>query len=151
MARIIVLDSGPLSLACGRRGKPGVDRLNRWRGIARANGALIVIPEIADYEVRRELIRCGSTDSLSRLTELRRELRYLPISTAAVEKAAELWASARQQGFATADDTSLDADVILAAQAMLFGGLGDTLIVATSNPRHLARFLDSRPWEDIVP
>ena len=47
-------------------------------------------------------------------------------------------------------DKELDADVILAAQALLFTGLTDTLEVATYNERHLARYLDARHWKDIA-
>ena len=81
----------------------------------------MAIPEIADYEVRRGLILDGATDGIERLDELRDDLGiYIPISTAAMRKAAELWADARRRGVATADDKEIDADVILAAQAMLF-------------------------------
>jgi predicted nucleic acid-binding protein len=152
VARIIVLDSGPLGDACRRRGRLEVERLRRWLLLARANGTIVAIPEIADYEVRRGLILDGSTEGIIRLDELRDELRfYIPISTDAMRKAAELWADARRRGAATADDEEIDADVILAAQAMLFTGLGDKLTVATYNERHLSRYLDAHHWRDIVP
>jgi hypothetical protein len=68
-----------------------------------------------------------------------------------MRKAAELWADARRRGFATADDKEIDADVILAAQAMLFSGLADEPMVATYNERHLSRYLDAHHWRDISP
>jgi predicted nucleic acid-binding protein len=151
MARIIVLDSGPLGDACRRRGQPDVERLTLWRLQAQANGAIIAIPEIADYEVRRELLRGGATDGIQRLDRLRQELvSYVPVSTDAMRMAAELWADARKLGRATADDKGLDADVILAAQALVFAGQGDNLTVATYNTRHLSRYLDARHWEAIT-
>jgi predicted nucleic acid-binding protein len=129
-----------------------VERLRRWLLLARANGTIVAIPEIADYEIRRGLILAGSAEGIERLDELRDELRfYIPISTDAMRKAAELWADARRRGVATADDKEIDADVILAAQAMLFTGLGDKLTVATYNERHLSRYLDAHHWRDIVP
>jgi hypothetical protein len=42
--------------------------------------------------------------------------------------------------------------VILAAQAQLLGeAVGDAVIVATDNIRHLAQFVDARRWQDIDP
>ena len=68
-----------------------------------------------------------------------------------MRRAAELWADARKKGFATGDDKEIDADVVLVAQALLFAGLTDTLVVATYNVRHLARYLDARHWSEILP
>jgi predicted nucleic acid-binding protein len=152
VARIIVLDSGPLGDACRRRGHPDVEDLTAWRIQAQANGAIVAIPEIADYEVRRGLILAGAIRGISRLDDLRGELGfYIPISTATMRKAAELWADARQKGSPTADENEIDADVILAAQALLFSGLSDSLTFATYNPGHLARYVDARHWSDIEP
>jgi hypothetical protein len=75
VARIIVLDTGPVGLlACDRRRNPEADAIHRWKAQARANGVIIVIPEIADYEVRRELIRAGATAGLGRLDAIQKEL-----------------------------------------------------------------------------
>jgi hypothetical protein len=63
--------------------------------------------------------------------------------------AAELWAEARRRGRPTADDRSLHADVILAAQARNLALGGHTIIVATSNLRHLSQMTDARLWTDI--
>lgn len=89
MARIIVLDSGPLGDACRRRGSPEVEKLTGWWVQARANGAILAIPEMADYEVRRGLLWDGSTGGIRRLDQLRNDLgHYIPITTAAMRKAA---------------------------------------------------------------
>jgi predicted nucleic acid-binding protein len=152
VARIIVMDFGPLGDACRRRGSPEVERLRYWLAVTRINGAIVAIPEIADYEVRRGLILDGTIEGIRRLDELRVELRfYIPISTDAMRRAAELWADARRRGIATADDKEIDADVILAAQAMLYCGLTDELIVATYNERHLSRYVNAHDWRDIKP
>lgn len=72
---------------------------------------------MADYEVRRELLRAGRLRSVERLDELAAELDYLPLDTASMRRAAEFWALARNLGTPTADPREIDADVILAAQA----------------------------------
>jgi hypothetical protein len=100
----------------------------------------------------RGLLLARALDGVERLDELRNHLgHYIPITTAAMHKAAELWADARRRGLATADEKEIDADVILAAQALLFTGLTDTLVVATDNVGHLSRYLDARHWRDIPP
>jgi hypothetical protein len=65
-------------------------------------------------------------------------------------RAAELWALARTEGYPTADDAALDADVILAAQAQLAAEYDYEVVVATTNVGHLGRFVDARPWEQIA-
>jgi predicted nucleic acid-binding protein len=152
VARIIVLDSGPLGDACRRRGSPDVEDLRDWLIQAKANGTIVAIPEIADYEVRRGLILAGSASGIERLEELREDLGfYIPISTASMRKAADLWADARRRGIATADNREIDADDILAAQAIVFCGVTDKLMVATYNKKHLSRYVDAEHWGDIEP
>jgi predicted nucleic acid-binding protein len=153
MARIILLDSSPLGLACRRRGHPLGDACRRWLNTVRSSGILVVIPEIADYEVRRELIRRGARTGLTRLDYLTSQLAYDPLTAPIMRKAAEFWADLRRRGLPTAGDEGLDADAILAAQAALTGNPGDTVTVTTSNARHLARFpgIDAQDWPLITP
>jgi predicted nucleic acid-binding protein len=114
-----------------------------------ANGAIVVIPEIADYELRREFTLVGMTESIKQLDGLKSVLRYDPITTDAMLLAADFWAQARRQGRKTADDKALDGDVILAAQASLLTHLGDEVVVATTNVKHLSLFVDARLWQDV--
>jgi predicted nucleic acid-binding protein len=154
MARIIVLDSGPLGLVCHRPEIPQVQAINDWEYQLRINGAFLYVPEIADYEVRRKLIQTQRMAALKRLNAYRENFGvfYAPIKTDAMLKAAELWADARRRGEPTASDDRLDADAILAAQALQLVGRDDVLTVATKNVRHLSRFgLDAQPWEAITP
>ncbi|NER20842.1 MAG: type II toxin-antitoxin system VapC family toxin [Symploca sp. SIO1C2] len=106
-----------------------------------------MIPEIADYEVRRELLRANKKKGLTRLDGLSQLLEYLPITTASMRKAAELWAQARQQGQPTAGDKTIDSDMILIAQAMMLG-VSD-VVIATTNVGHLSRFIAADLWQNI--
>jgi predicted nucleic acid-binding protein len=108
-------------------------------------GIEVIIPEIADYEVRRSLLLEGLTKSVERLDKLKDTLTYLPLNTPMMLKAAELWAEMRKAGQPTADPKALDGDVILAAQALEVGG-----IIATENVGHLSRFTEARHWKDIT-
>ena len=86
-----------------------------------------------------------------RLDQARIGLEFSPITSDVMLLAAELWADARRAGRPTAAPDALDADCILAAQALLAAGPGDAVTVATDNVGHLARFVDARPWEQIGP
>jgi hypothetical protein len=128
------------------------DRCRRWIDDLMARGVEVIVPEIADYEVRRELTRVGAQASVRRLDQLVAggRLSYVPITTAEWRQAAVIWAGARARGVPTASRDALDADVILAACANAIGQPGDVVIVATMNVGHLARYCDARLWTSIV-
>jgi predicted nucleic acid-binding protein len=108
-------------------------------------GVEVFLPEIADYEVRRNLLLEGLTKSVARLDQLKTRLTYLPLNTDARLQAAAFWAEARRRGQPTADPKELDGDVILAAQALQVGA-----IVATENVGHLSLFVEAKSWRDIA-
>lgn len=148
-ARVILLDTGVLSIATTRRGHPRGEPCRRWMRSCASAGTRIAVPEIADYELRRELLRASNSSAIARLEALEADHRYLPITTGTTRRAAELWAHARQQRTQTAPDQALDSDVILAAQAILLNA--PNLVVATTNPGHIARYVAAERWEDIAP
>lgn len=112
----------------------------------------IYLPEIADYETRRGFLhvalRSGRsvTRSLDHLDRLSKRLKYLPLTTPTMKRAARLWAEIRSIGRPTAGEKSLDGDVILAAQAVEVSG-----VVVTENVRHLSRMVTSYRWQDLPP
>ena len=140
----VLLDTTVLGFLCHR------DREQRERAEARlaaiqgkAPEALeLIVPELADFELRRKLLHLGSRWSLAQLDRLTAELLYLPITTAIMRDAARLWADARNRGSLTATLHGLDGDVILAAQALSVQGR-----VATTNRKHIAAF--GVPVEDL--
>ncbi len=146
MSRVILLDAGPLGLATNPNRSPSNLACTRWLQELIAAGTHVLVPEIADYEVRRELLRANKTRGLAKLDELANSLGYLPLTTAAVRKAAECWAVARQQGQQTASDQALDADVLLAGQTLTLDG---DVIIATTNVGHLTRFIAAEEWHKI--
>ena len=125
------------------------ERCTRWLERLLARGVQVLVPEIADYELRRELLRAEKVESLRRFDALVTTLDYLPLNTAIMRQAAVFWAEARRQGRPTADDKALDGDVILAAQVVLTVTNNDDAIVATENVGHLARFVTAYAWWDI--
>lgn len=152
----VYLDSTPLGMATQEKGKsPQSDECRAWVFRLLDNGIRVIIPEIADYEIRRELLRNKNKNGATRLTNLRDDVSYLAITTQAMERAAELWADARNTGRATADKHALDGDVIVSAQALVdaeaHGLQPDEFVIATINVRHLAHYANAALWQDITP
>ena len=114
-------------------------------------GDQFVVPEIADYEVRRELLRADKQRGLVRLNELCNIFWYLALATTMMREAANLWANARNIGLPTAQDADLDADVILAAQARSLQRRhgNESVVVITKNVSHLNRYVEAQKWTDI--
>lgn len=151
---IVLLDAGPLGLVTTRN-KKNHNAINctRWLQNLVASSITIGIPEISDYEVRRELIRAGKTSGVQRLDELKniKGILYLPITTDILHKAADLWADSRKRGHITASDPALDGDVILAATAQVTSlTQADKTIVATTNVKHLTWFTSAKEWDKIT-
>ena len=147
MSLVVLLDAGPLGMITNPKSSPENEACKNWLASLAYNAVEVMIPEIADYEVRRELLRAGKDRGLGRLDALKSLLGYAPITTSVMLKAAEFWATARKLGRQSADDASMDADMILLAQA---GALdGDETVIATTNVRHLALFASARIWREI--
>jgi predicted nucleic acid-binding protein len=147
--RAVLLDAGPLGLVTNPRRSPGSVACVQWLQSLAAKGTRVVVPEIADYEVRRELRRANKVKGLAQLDALAQRLEYLPLTTTAMRQAAVFWAQARQQGQPTAGDRTIDGDMILAAQAATLGGA--EVVIATTNLGHLSRFARAELWQNILP
>lgn len=145
MADHYLLDTGPLGLLAHNRPAVRIP-IQNWVTQKLSAGANIYISEVADYEVRRELlrlIRVGQMPAsrLQRLDQLQALCSYLPVSTAAWQRAAELWAEARMQGQPTAAPAALDADVLIAAQAEAVSAT-----VVTNNASHIGQWAPVLNW-----
>ncbi len=142
MSNPVMLDTGPLGRIAHPKPNP---EIIAWLSQLLGANVTVMIPEIADYEVRRNLLLSGLAKSVVRLDQLKQVLTYRPLNTANMLKAAELWADARKRGKPTADLKELDGDVILAAQALQVDAM-----VATENVGHLSLFVEAKHWKDIV-
>ena len=115
-----------------------------FRGIIGVLKHEVLYAPLVDYELRRELLRLGSTASLRQLDALRARFPALPLDEATLDVAADLWAQLRRKGLPTAVEEALDVDVILAAQA-----LRAQATVVTENARHLGRLVTVARWHDL--
>jgi predicted nucleic acid-binding protein len=145
-----MLDTGPLGMVTNPKTSSAIcQECKLWLDDLPLKGYEVMLPEIADYEVRRELLRAGKVTGIRRLDQLKAAITYRPITTEVMLKAAEFWAEARRRGRPTADPKELDGDVILAAQSALVADEGNEVIIATTNVGHLSQFVDAREWRFI--
>jgi predicted nucleic acid-binding protein len=153
VSRFLVLDSGPIGLLTHPQRNAEVLAITEWLSRCLLSGHRVIVPAIIYYELKRELLRADKAFGISRLDAFasRTPGRYLPLTDEALRLAADLWATARQQGRPTADAKDLDIDVILAAQALSFGPAPSDVVIATSNAKHLTQFITAKNWSEILP
>jgi hypothetical protein len=150
MSRFVLLDAGPLGLVTGPRSSAATVTCQAWLETLLSASVQVRVPDIADYEVRRELLRARKTRGIERLDTLRLLVGHLAVTTAVLLLAAEFWARLRQHGLPTAGPAELDADVILAAQSALLIGAGHSVVIATTNVGHLSRLVQADLWQHIT-
>ncbi|MGK7951806.1 MAG: type II toxin-antitoxin system VapC family toxin [Xenococcaceae cyanobacterium] len=148
---IVLLDSGVLHTLVSTSKVKEVTDCQDWFYYLLSRSALIVTSSLCNYEVKRELIRRKKVQEINNLNQLKALIDCLPVDDLTLELAAELWAEARNKGMPTADDLSLDADVIICAQYRLLAEEypGRYVVIATTNVKHLSRFTEAKEWQDI--
>lgn len=157
MSRILFLDTGPLGLLTNPKRPENTVEILRWAAEHLRAGNRLQVPAIADFEVRRELLRLNRPTSIAALDAFIRlpQDRYIPFTDNALQLSATLWARARNAGTPTADPKELDCDVLIAAQALEYQNLHELLpeqiIIATVNIGHLAQFIAADHWSNILP
>ena len=147
--KVVVLDSTPLGILSNPRPTPAVLQCQRWAAGLAAGGCRVIVPELADYEVRRELLLNILTRSIRLLDGLAVKFEYLPLTTRVYRRAAELWADARRRGRPTAHPHDLDCDVLIAAQAIKLHL--PNVVVATGNLAHLRQYVAAELWSAVRP
>ena len=74
-----MLDAGPLGIITNPKLSPESIACVQWLQTHLTVGSRVLIPEIADYEVRRELLRANKIKGIARLDDLAKLLEYLPM------------------------------------------------------------------------
>ena len=152
---IVFVDTGVLGLLANPNKKGEAANCEQWLLGLLSKGVSVLTSDICDYEVRRNLIlesfRKPNTNSVTSLDELKDLITFVPISSEVMIKAASLWAEARIQGVPTADNKSLDADIIICAQYKLLEQEypGRYVVIATTNVKHLSLFTEAKEWQEI--
>ena len=83
----ILLGTGVLGLVTYPSNNPEPADCKKWFEARLQDGFRFHVPEIADYELRRKLLRLDSRIAITRLDRLKSVIDYLPITTAAMLKA----------------------------------------------------------------
>ncbi len=81
MTALVLLDAGPLGLVTNPNATPETDAAMAWLDGLLQRHHVVGVPEIANYEVRRELLRARRQQGLLRLDTLKARLQFLPITT----------------------------------------------------------------------
>ncbi|NJL52013.1 MAG: type II toxin-antitoxin system VapC family toxin [Hydrococcus sp. SU_1_0] len=152
---IVLIDSGVLGKLCNPNSSTEVEVAREHLYTLLARGVYVLSSQICDYEVRRSLVlnslRGLSSEGINNLNKLAEFIDFLPISEKVLKEAANLWAEARIKGIPTADNKSLDADVIICAQYKLLEQEypGRYIVIATTNVKHISKFAKAKKWQEI--
>lgn len=148
----ILLDSTTLGVLTHPARKSEHVFCREWAKKMVKGGVHVFVPEITDYEIRRELLRADKIEGLKNLDRLgQMGIIYLPLKPGMMRKAAELWAWARKTNQSTAAADRIDIDVILAAQAVIVAlETGEKTVVATNNIKDIKRYTDAEKWQNIT-
>lgn len=164
---IVFLDTNILGLICNKNiSFDECQQCKKWFDTLFLRGVRIVTSDLCHYEVMRGLI--SSSIRLSKagfqptneaapgiksleLLKVDGFLEFLPVSTEALDLAANLWARAFTSGQTTRDEKDIDIDIIISAQYQLLRDEfpGQRVIMATTNLKHLSIFCDAANWRDI--
>lgn len=152
---IVFIDSGILGILSAPNKVGEAKNCEEWPYTLLSRGVYVCSSELCDNEIRRSLIlesqKKNNLNSIENLNELREIISFLPITSILLEKAACIWASARSQGIPTADNKSLDIDIIISAHYQMLREEYPSrhIVIATTNVKHLSRFTQAQTWEEI--
>jgi predicted nucleic acid-binding protein len=152
---IVFVDSGVLGILTNPNKFGEARDCEQWLYSLLSKGVYVCSSDICDFEVRRGLVLAlrnkPEFNGIQNLDEIREIIDFLPINSSLLRQAAHLWASARSQGIPTADNKSLDVDIIISAhwQVLKENFPGRYVVVATTNVKHLSRFTEAKVWNNI--
>lgn len=153
---IVFLDTNILGLVASPSKTDKAKACNQWFYSLLARSVYVISSELYDYETRRSLILASFIDSqvqgIDNLNFLHSLIDFFPVTQDVFNQAAQLWAESRQKGQPTADSKNIDADVIIAATCQIIQAEspGQNLVVATTNVKHLSRFITANTWQEIT-
>lgn len=151
--RLVALDTGPLGLLT--HPKPSLDAKAciAWMQNLLDQDIRVLVPTIADYELRREYLLRQNAISLHKLDLLAEAGLFLSLDDEALRHAAQLWAQTRQAGRPTSNAKALDGDCILVAQVQLEVArleLDESeWMIATTDVGDLPHLAPAKRWNEI--
>ena len=152
---IVFIDSSVLGILANPNKISESSKCREWLYKLLAQGIYICSSIICDFEVRRGLIleyqKKPYLTSIQNLDQLAEIIAFLPITSELLKQASILWASACTQGIPTAEQKSLDIDIIICShwQQLKEEFPGCYIVIATTNIKHLSRFAEAKTWREI--
>jgi predicted nucleic acid-binding protein len=135
-----MLDTNVLVQLCHPTRYRDVQEWFRSLLLSGADSLEILISVLADYELRRVLIRRGANASLARLDDLTRSIRYIPVTAENVRRAAEISARLAADGQHVSD-----VDSLMAAQAIAEGAV----LVTSDRSLQKVPGLTAKDWSEL--
>jgi hypothetical protein len=123
-----------------------------------SKGIRVVTSTLCEYEFRRGLLEPSSTSTeiapgIIELDNLADSgvLEFINVSREDSILAAQMWVDAQAKGLPTSDKKKIDIDVIISAQCLILqqDNLGQKVIMATTNIKHISRYCEAANWRDI--
>ncbi len=150
LSHIVVLDTGVVGLITNPTRNAGADACRAWLKRLLAANVFVGLPDVVDYELRRELVLNDAVNALQALDALRSAIEVLPVAPDVLARAASMWATLRRTGLSTADRHALDIDVIVAASTIVAAeALSLDPVVVTANAKHIGRMVRALSWDNL--
>lgn len=153
---IVFIETGVLGILC----RPGLSdegrKCEEWLYKLLSRGVIVFASDICDYEVRRGLKleeKRGKPTGLGKLNDLKNIIDFLSVTDEDLEVASDLWATSVITGKQIARESDINIDLIVCAQCHRLQKEypSHKVVVATTNIRHLIRFVNAEKWENIKP
>ena len=80
MSKVIFLDSAIVGMVTNPKATPNNLECRYWLESLQQKKYILILSEIVDYEIRRELLRAGKVKGIRKLNQLKESIRYLPIT-----------------------------------------------------------------------
>ncbi|MGL5132214.1 MAG: hypothetical protein ACRC78_06775, partial [Planktothrix sp.] len=97
MSQVILLDSAPVGLITNPKAMPLAVQCQQWFLSFSQRGYQVILPEIIDYEIRRELLKANKLSGIRKLEELKSEIIYwlnsMNFYTVILKKSTDYWVS----------------------------------------------------------
>ncbi len=156
---IVFLDANILGLISNvHESNDECQQCEKWFGNLKTRGVIFTTSDLCDYEVRKKLIfssieKKATASGVKILNSLRTNglVAFLSVSNESLDLAANPWASIATDRKYAPEMESIDPDIILSAQYQLIRDEhpGHSVLMATTNLKHLSLFCDAAHWRDI--
>lgn len=153
---IILIDSGVLGILSNPNESATTIKCEEWLYNKIVKGCTILTSQICKYEVKRSLLLCqeqkpSQVSGIQKLAELENLIDFIDVKPPDIETACQLWVQSIVEGIQVAPMMDVNFDIIICAQfkRLELENPGREIVIATTNLRHLQRFVKADLWENL--